>query len=92
MIHLHREVEANPGDEIQVILDHPANVQLLNEDNYHRYIENKEYRYHGGYATKSPMILVPPAPGKWHLVVDLGGGPGQVRASVRIVPQEMAGF
>ncbi len=39
------------------------------------------YRYFGGYATKSPVRFAVPRAGHWHVVVDLGGGAGQVRAS-----------
>jgi len=43
------------------------------------------YRYDGGYATKSPMRLAVPRAGHWHVVVDLGGGAGHVRAFVSLL-------
>jgi hypothetical protein len=34
---LHQEFELGPSDFIQVALDHPANVQLLDPTNYGNY-------------------------------------------------------
>jgi hypothetical protein len=45
---LHKEIDAGPEDLIEVFLDHPANVQLLDTPNFDRYRRREEYRYHGG--------------------------------------------
>ena len=37
----------------------------------------------GGFAPDSPATLKSPAAGHWHLVIDLGGYPGSVGASVK---------
>jgi hypothetical protein len=80
---LHREIDAGPEDILEVLLDHPANVQLLDAENFDRYRRGEEYRYVGGYATQSPFSIRPPHRGRWHLVIDLGGGAGTVKAAVR---------
>ena len=85
MNHLHYEFDASQGDVIEVTLDRAANVQLLDPANYENYKSGHGYRYHGGYATKSPVPLPVPRAGKWHLVIDFGGGAGQVRASARLL-------
>ena len=77
------------GEVVEVALDHAANVQLLDEDNFQNYQQGKPFRYRGGYAQKSPVQLDAPGPGKWHLVIDLGGGPGSVRAGVKVYPASM---
>jgi hypothetical protein len=82
---LHREFTLGPNDHIEVTLDHPANVQLLDPTNYNNYLNGHAFRYIGGYVTSSPYQLRPPYPGHWHLVIDLGGNAGTVRASVRIL-------
>jgi hypothetical protein len=82
---LHQELDLGPEDVVEVILDHPANVQLLDSMNFNHYRDGLAYRYHGGYATTSPYQIRPPHPGRWHLTVDLGGNAGSVRASVRIL-------
>ena len=43
------------------------------------------YSYFGGRAKKSPVVLRPPHAGRWHVVIDLGGRRGTVRASVRTI-------
>lgn len=77
-------VQARQGDRVEVTLDHAANVRLLDWTNYQRYRRGETHRYHGGYMTHSPVRLSVPHAGGWHVVVDLGGYAGQVRASVSL--------
>ncbi|MCI0335317.1 MAG: DUF1883 domain-containing protein [Planctomycetes bacterium] len=85
MNYLHQELDAGPSDVIEVTLDHAANVLLLDASNYGHYRSNRPYRYYGGHARSSPARITPPRQGRWHLVIDLGGYPGTVRASVRLL-------
>jgi hypothetical protein len=85
MNHLNNEFDADAGDVAEVTLDRAANVLLMDSSNYDSYKQGRKYRYYGGYATKSPVRLSVPKHGHWHVVVDLGGGPGQVRASTRLL-------
>ena len=85
MGHIHYELDASDGDVIEVTLDRAANVQLLDPTNYENYTNGRGYRYHGGYATTSPVRLDVPRAGKWHVVIDLGGGAGRVRAVARLI-------
>jgi hypothetical protein len=82
---LHQEFEAGPDDVVEVSLDGPANVMLLDDLNYSHYRKGESFRYHGGLARRSPTRLVPPEHGRWHLVVDLGGYAGKIRAEVRLL-------
>jgi len=84
--HLHHELDAGPDDLVEVTINRAANVQLLDDRNYEDYRAGKTFHYHGGHATHSPVRLQPPRQGHWHIVVDLGGGPGSVRAAVRVIP------
>jgi hypothetical protein len=83
---LHQEMSLDPSDVVEVSLDHPANVLLLDEANYDHYRNHRGYRYLGGHIKRSPYRISAPRAGRWHLVVDLGGGPGVVRASATVVP------
>lgn len=85
MEYLQYEFEADQGDAIEVTLDAAANVQLLDPANFAAYKDGRQYRYHGGYFRQSPVELVIPNTGRWHVVVDLGGMAGRVRASVRLI-------
>lgn len=90
MNYLHKDFDLADGDVVEVTLDHPANVQLLDAANFELYRRGKPYRYHGGHAQESPARLSAPSPGRWHLVVDLGGGVGTVRAAVRVLSAQPA--
>lgn len=85
MNHLNNEFDADEGDVAEVALDRAANVLLMDSSNYGNYKQGRTYRYYGGYATKSPVRLAVPRRGHWHVVVDLAGGPGQVKASARLL-------
>ncbi|MFO0926322.1 MAG: DUF1883 domain-containing protein [Gemmataceae bacterium] len=85
MEHLHQELDLTPDDVVEVTLDHAANVLFLDPSNYLAYQQNRPYRYYGGYITQSPYQFHAPHRGRWHLVVDLGGGPGMVRAAMRVI-------
>ena len=85
MHYLHHEFEAGPDDSIEVLLDGQANVMLLDDQNFGRYRKGESFRYHGGLAEYSPTKLNPPRRGRWHVVVDLGGHAGSVRAGVSVL-------
>ena len=85
MNYLHNELELNESDVVEVSLNHAANVQLLDEANFALYQQGKPYRYIGGYYQETPARIPTPRDGRWHLVVDLGGGAGSVRASLRVI-------
>jgi Domain of unknown function (DUF1883) len=82
---LHQEFEVGPEDVVEVTLNGQANVMLLDSANYDRYRKGESFRYHGGLAKVSPARIVPPDHGRWHVVVDLGGFAGKVRAGVRVL-------
>jgi hypothetical protein len=90
MNYLHYEIDADAGDRVEVTLDRAANVQLLDPLSYANYQNGQGFSYYGGYATTSPVHLDVPYAGHWHVVIDLGGGPGSVRASVRVIPKATA--
>ncbi len=81
----HQAFELRAGDVVEVTLDAPANVLLLDPDNFANYKRDAAYRYHGGH-TELPSVRLPvPRPGVWHVVVNLGGYPGRVRAGVKVL-------
>ncbi|MEN1682164.1 MAG: DUF1883 domain-containing protein [Planctomycetota bacterium] len=88
MDYLHYELETGSNDTIEVTLDHAANVLLLDRANYDLYRQGRDYRYRGGYVKSSPYSISPPHAGRWHLVVNLGGYAGTVRASARVIRRQ----
>ena len=96
MDYIHHELELAEGEAVEVTFDARGtpgggvNVQLLDGANYELYRQRKPFRYRGGFYAESPAVLSPPEPGRWHLVIDLGGGPGRVRASARVLSPQPA--
>jgi hypothetical protein len=82
---LHYDVTVDRNDVIEVALDKQANVRLVDGANFEKYKKGEHYIYYGGRAKASPVHLRAPSAGHWHLVVDLGGFPGTVKVSVRII-------
>lgn len=82
---LHYEFDTGPSDTIRVSLDRQANVRLLDTTNFHRYRSGDRHSFYGGLAKASPVHLRPPRSGHWHVVIDLGGYAGSVRAAVQLV-------
>lgn len=82
---LHSDYHGGPDHVAMVTLDGQANVMLLDDCNFNAYRRGGAYRYTGGLAKQSPVRLSPPHEGHWHIVVDLGGYAGQVRAGVHIL-------
>ena len=78
------------GTTIEVTLQgNAANVQLLDSSNFQNYKSGKRYKYSGGLVRRSPIQLVIPRNGHWHVTVDLRGLRGQVRSSIRILPDPL---
>lgn len=79
------EFDLSSDDIVEVTLDKQANVRLLDPTNYSQYRKGAQHRYHGGLAKKSPVRIPVPHAGHWHLVIDLGGYGGTIRASVQLL-------
>lgn len=76
------------GNVVEVTLSgSAANVRLLDGGNLQNYKSGRNHRYYGGLVTRSPTHLTIPHTGTWYVTIDLQGLRGQVRSSVRVVPQ-----
>jgi hypothetical protein len=86
MEYLHKEFDLSEGEAVEVNLaGNAANVMLMDPENFEKYRQGLPYRSYGGYARTSPFRIQAPHAGRWHLVIDLGGGAGTVQASGRVV-------
>jgi hypothetical protein len=79
---LHSRFHLTPHERVRITLDSRANVRLMDDSNFSRFKQGGQHHYYGGHAKESPVVLGPPHSGFWNVVVDLGGYPGSVRASV----------
>jgi len=82
---LHYEFDLKHNDVVEVTLDRQANVRLLDDANYAHYRRGEQHHYYGGLGRVSPVQIPAPHAGHWHLVIDLGGYAGTVRASARLL-------
>lgn len=78
------------GRIVEIILQgNAANVQLMDSSNFNNYRNGRQYRYIGGLAKKSPVRLQTTHSGHWHVAIDLRGMRGNVRSSVRVLPEAL---
>ncbi len=82
---LHSEATVGPDNSFVVSLSAQANVKLLDDCNFQNYKAGRKHKYQGGLAKRSPVRLSPPHFGVWHIVVDMGGYSGRVRANIDVV-------
>ena len=73
------------GTTIEVTLSAVNNVRLMTGTNWLRFNEKLDFKYVGGVAKKSPIRLVVPEDGVWHLLVDAEGHHGLADSSVKMV-------
>ncbi len=85
MHYLHYQVEVGKFDLVQVKLNMQAFLRLMGDEDYEKYRFGDEYHFHGGMATVSPANIQAPHKGSWHLVIDLGGKEGDLKATVNIL-------
>lgn len=83
---LHRDLGHLPqGSAVEVVLDKQANVLLLDDPNFRAYQRDERWSGFGGWCVRSPLRIAVPHAGRWNVAIDLGGGSGQVRASVNVL-------
>jgi hypothetical protein len=74
------------GEIIEVTLTAAANVRLMDSSNLNNFKNDRQHRYYGGLAERSPLHLQIPHSGTWYVTVDMQGLRGSVRSAVRILP------
>ncbi|MGK6313041.1 DUF1883 domain-containing protein [Neorhizobium sp. DT-125] len=73
------------GTTIEVTLNAVNNVRLMTAVNFQRFTELLDFKYIGGVAKRSPVRLVIPETGHWHLIVDMEGHHGLAESSVKLI-------
>ncbi len=74
------------GEAVEVTLTNGANVRLMTSSDFSNYKNNRNHKYIGGLATRSPFKLQIPNSGHWYVTVDMQGLKGSTNASIRKVP------
>ena len=74
------------GEIVEVTLNgNAANVKLMDSSNFSSYKSNRAHTYYGGHVTLSPHNITVPNSGRWYVTIDLGGFPGKVSSSIRVL-------
>ncbi len=85
MQYIHSTLTLGNNDAIEVTLDRQARVMLMDQGNYSNYRSGRRFRFYGGWTKVSPCRVAAPHGGRWHVVVDLDGLAGSVRARIGVI-------
>ena len=86
----HKLDHLSRGDRVEITLQgNAANVRLMNNSNFQAYKNGRKHKYYGGLVNRSPFFLTVPSSGQWNITVDMLGLRGQVRSSVRVLPNPL---
>ena len=85
--HLHKIVNFDEGDIINIDLKGKAFVAFMDDENYERYIGDFDYEYFGKEVSKSPFTMAPPSDGRWHLVIERTEIPKELEVKVQIITE-----
>lgn len=81
MTTLNWKVSGSPGDLVRVRIDRPAYVRLFDELNYAKFKRGSTHSGQGGWSDRLDVEFLLPYRGSFHVVVDLGGQAGEVKAT-----------
>lgn len=78
------------GEVVEVRLTAVANVRLMDTNNFNYYKNSGKHIYTGGVVRQSPIRLVIPTMGHWHVAIDTTGlqSSGNVGAVVKVVESQ----
>jgi len=82
---LHYPVRVTPKDVVNISLSGKANVLFLDDLNYKKYVIGKPFNFRGGLSVKPKVRFTPAYKGLWHVVIDMKGLEGTVKAVVDIM-------
>lgn len=75
------------GETVVVTISGNAmNVRLMDSSNFQSYRNGRRHTYYGGLAKRSPVRLVIPRSGHWHVTADFQGLRGSARIRVSVEP------
>lgn len=71
--------DSNGELSVEVRLKGPAEVYLMNSQNFQKYILDESFKYYGGHYTYTPVHISVYGSGRWYLIVE--GSPYEYRFS-----------
>lgn len=86
--HLHTAVYLKPDGSLRVTLSDPAEVYLMERDNYKAYLAGKDYDFYGDSFDFSPVKVQAPYEGEWHVVITQGDRGNDLQVALQITNGE----
>jgi hypothetical protein len=76
------------GAVVEVTVSAVANVRLMDTPNFNNYKNGMKQIYTGGTVRQSPVQLMVPTAGHWHVAIDINGieGSNGLKAGVKVLP------
>lgn len=65
--------DSNGTLSVKVHLKHAADVFLVDSMNLQKYKNGRQFSYHGGHYTRTPVIITVSGTARWYLIVRGGG-------------------
>jgi len=81
MTYLHWKIPGKAGDIVRIQMDTPAFVRMLDPLNFEYYRRGSPYKGEGGWSDRLDVEFAFPYKGTFHIVVDLGGAAGTLKAT-----------
>lgn len=77
------------GTIVAVTLSGPANLRLMDPENFAAFQDGEKFAAYGGLARRAPYRIKVPQSGPWFLAIDVAGlGVRGVRHEVSVVPPQ----
>lgn len=76
------------GAVVEITVSAVANVRLMDTPNFNNYKNGMKQIYTGGTVRQSPVRLMVPTAGHWHVAIDINGieGSNGLKAGVKVLP------
>lgn len=83
---LHSAEFLSTGEGFRVHLNQfSARTMLMDDVNFENYRNGRRFTAYGGWAAVSPVSLLAPYPGHWHVVLDLDGRCGTIQHRMEVI-------
>ncbi|MFS0780401.1 DUF1883 domain-containing protein [Bacillus sp. 1P06AnD] len=79
------QVQLNMWDAVIVKTNRPAEIMLMDDANYAKYMDGMKYRYYGGKTENNALRIPAPNSGHWHIIVLKNNALGPVTHSLQVI-------
>ena len=76
--------EVEEGKVLEVALDQPAIIRVMDEKNYDSYKNNQSYSCITSNVTVSPYKVKLPRTAHWFVVIDPDGRSGMIKSNIKV--------